>query len=422
MKKLFVVLLVFALGYGYGRWYAKGPVPVAASTKMDMPAPASKPKQRRVLYYHDPMHPSYKSDKPGIAPDCGMDLEPVYGDDDDAGDQHKTAEHRGHADDVYVRPDKQQLIGVEYGTVDFGPAFGIVRGAAKVQLDENNVVRVATKQDAWIDHIDVKLVGTHVKKNQQLLTLYNPQAYAAQQDFVVQAKAKMQKQATFDAGKFAAAKLRLQVLGFDDEAIDAIERSAMPQVKINLYSPIDGVVVAVNAVEKQKVMPDALYTIAKLNTVFVNADFPETDAAFIREGQTATLRVPSMPNRAFHGRVETILPQLDPNSRTLKARLTFDNADLSLRPEMFGTVEIRTGGANKLTVAQDAVLNSGLKQIVFVDKGDGYLEPRPVKLGTQFGNRVEVVSGLKRGERVVTSGNFLIDSEAQLRASAKRHD
>jgi membrane fusion protein, copper/silver efflux system len=420
MKKLLLVLLVFALGYGYGRWYAKGPVPVAASTKMDMPAPAAKPKQRRILYYHDPMHPSYKSDKPGIAPDCGMDLEPVYAD-DDAAYNHEVPEHHGHRDDVYVSPDKQQLIGVEYGTVDYGPAFGTVRGAAKVQLDENNVVRVATKQDAWIDHIDVKLVGTKVKKNQQLLTLYNPQAYSAQQDFVVLAKAKMLKQ-PYDAGKFAAAKLRLQVLGFDDEDIDAIERSAMPQVKINLYSPIDGVVVAVNAVEKQKVMPDALYTIAKLQTVFVNADFPETDAAFIREGQTATLRVPSMPNRSFRGRVETILPQLDANSRTLKARFIFDNADLALRPEMFGTVQIQTGGARKLTVVQDAVLNSGLKQIVFVDKGEGYLEPRPVKLGTQFGNRVEVLSGLKRGERVVTSGNFLIDSEAQLRASAHRHD
>src|SRR5690349_16168453 len=195
MKKLLLVLFVFALGYGYGRWYAKGPAPVAASTSSAVAAPV-KLKERKILYYHDPMHPAYKSDKPGIAPDCGMELEPVHADDDD--DQHEmketAAEHRSeHPDAVYVSKEKQQLIGVEYGTADYGPAFDTMRGAARVQMDENTIVRVATKQDAWIDHVDVKLVGTTVKKRQQLLTLYNPQAYAAQQEFVTQAKARMQK-------------------------------------------------------------------------------------------------------------------------------------------------------------------------------------------------------------------------------------
>ena len=423
MKRLLLVVLVFALVYGYGRWYAKGPASVAAATKVVAAAPAAAPKQRRIVYYHDPMHPSYKSDNPGIAPDCGMELEPVYADDDQHEMQETAAEHRGeHPDSIYISKDKQQLIGVEYGTVDYGPAFDTIRGAAKVQLDENTIVRVATKQDAWIDHVDVKLVGTAVKKNQQLLTLYNPQAYAAQSEFVTQAKLKMAKQPEFDQGRFAAAKLRLQVLGFTDEEIEAIERSRMPQFKLPLYSPVSGVVVGVNAVEKQKVMPDALYTIADLSTMWVTADFPETEASFLREGQMAMLRLPSMPNRVFNGRIDTILPQLDAVTRTVKARIVFDNKDLALKPEMLGTVEIKTGGAHKLTVPQEAVLNSGLKQIVFVDKGDGYLEQRAVKLGMQFGNRVEVLRGLKKGERVVTSGNFLIDSEAQLRASAGHHD
>jgi Cu(I)/Ag(I) efflux system membrane fusion protein len=399
---------------------------VAASTKSESAVAPVKSKQRRILYYHDPMHPAYKSDKPGIAPDCGMELEPVYAD-DDADEQHEMnesmAEHRSeHPNAVYVSQEKQQLIGVEFGAVEYGPAFDVIRGAAKVQLDENTIVRVATKQDAWIDHVDVKLVGTRVKKNQQLLTLYNPQAYAAQQEFLPQAKAKMANLPTFDQARYAAAKLRLQVLGFSDEDIDAIERTGMAQFKLNVYAPVNGVVVGVNAVEKQKVTPEALYTIADLSSIWVTADFPETEASFLREGQMATLHLPSMPNRTFHGRVDAVLPALDPVARTVKARITFDNKDLALKPEMIGTVEIKTGGAHKLTVPQEAVLNSGLKQIVFVDKGEGYLEPRPVKLGAQFGNRVEVVSGLKRSERVVTSGNFLIDSEAQLRASAGRHD
>lgn len=439
MKKLLLVLLVFALGYGYGRWYAKGPAAVAASTKPEAMASMDsshaigamakpKSKKRRILYYHDPMHPAYKSDKPGIAPDCGMELEPVYADgDDDADDRQPAAKSLGanqpqHQGDVYVSPDKRQLIGVEYGTVEYGPAFDTIRGAAKVQFDENTIVRVSTKQDAWIDHVDVKLVGTQVKKHQQLLTLFNPQAYAAQNDFVPLAKAKMANAPSFDQAGYAAAKLKLQVLGFSDEDINVIERSGMPQFKLAVYAPVSGVVVGVNAVEKQKVMPDALYTIADLSTIWVTADFPETEASFLREGQMAMLHLPSMPNRAFHGRVDAILPELDPVTRTVKARITFDNKDFALKPEMLGTVEIKTGGAHKVTVPQEAVLNSGLKQIVFVDKGDGYLEPRAVKLGMQFGNRVEVLSGLKRGERVVTSGNFLIDSEAQLRASAAHHD
>jgi Cu(I)/Ag(I) efflux system membrane fusion protein len=426
MKKLFIVLLVFALGYGYGRWYAKGPAPVAAATKAPAPTTAASAaiakKERKILYYHDPMHPAYKSDKPGIAPDCGMDLEPVYAD-DDSDDQHEmnetAAEHKAeHPGAIYVSEQKQQLIGVQFGTADYGPAFDTIRGAAKVQLDENTIVRVASKQDAWIDHVDVKLVGTTVKKNQQLLTLYNPQAYAAQQEFVTQAKAKMSKLPTFDQARFATAKLKLQVLGFNDEDIDAIERTGMAQFKLTVYSPVSGVVVGVNAVEKQKVMPDALYTIADLTNVWVTADFPETEASFLREGQMAMLHLASMPNRSFHGRVDAILPQLDPVTRTVIARITFDNKDLALKPEMLGTVEIKTGGSHKLTVPQEAVLNSGLRQIVFVDKGEGYLEQRAVKIGAQYGNRVEVLGGLKRGERVVTSGNFLIDSEAQLRASA----
>jgi Cu(I)/Ag(I) efflux system membrane fusion protein len=437
MKKLLLVLLVFALGYGYGRWYAKGPASVAAATKApdaahmnsDMNMSAAKAiakKERKILYYHDPMHPAYKSDKPGVAPDCGMDLEPVYAD-DDADARHEmtesAAEHRSeHPGAIYVSQQKQQLIGVEYGTVAYGPAFDTVRGAAKVQFDENTIVRVATKQDAWIDHVDVKLVGTTVKKNQQLLTLFNPQAYAAQKEFVPQAKARMANSPTFDQASYAAAKLKLQVLGFSDEDIEAIERSGMPQFKLGVYAPVSGVVVGVNAVEKQKVMPDALYTIADLTSIWVTADFPETEASFLREGQMAMLHLPSMPNRTFHGRVDAVLPQLDPVTRTVKARITFDNKDLALKPEMLGTVEIKTGGAHKLTVPEQAVLNSGLKQIVFVDKGEGYLEPRTVKIGAQYGNRVEVLNGLKRGEHVVTSGNFLIDSEAQLRDSAGRHD
>ena len=402
MKKLLLIVVVFVLGYGYGRWYAKGPVPVTASAKF----PA-----RKILYYRDPMDPAYKSDKPGKSPKCGMDLEPVYEDSEKPTQQPP-------ASSIFISPEKQQLIGVRYGVVEYGSAFETLRAPAKVELDENKVVRVATKLDGWVDTVDVNLVGTHVKYGQELLEIYNPQW---QQQYRALVKAKVFGASGWDDAKLAEAKLQLQLIGIDDDQIEMIESARRTNWKLGVYSPIDGVVIECNVVDKQKVTPGTLYTIADLSVVWVAADFLESDSASIRVGQTAALTFPLQPGRVFHGEVDSILPQLDPTTRTLKVRVQLANPDHALKPEMYGTVELRMSASRKLMVPQEAVLNSGLKQVVFVDRGNGYIEQRAVKLGKQFGDRVEIVDGLKAGERVATSGNFLIDSEAQLRAGAE-HD
>jgi RND family efflux transporter MFP subunit len=402
MKKLFLIAFVFVLGYGYGRWHARGPVPATASA--NLPA-------RRILYYQDPMHPAYKSDKPGKAPDCGMDLEPVY-----EGSEMST--EQPSASSIYISQDKQQLIGVRYDVAAYGSAFETLRAPAKVGLDENKVVRVATKLDGWVDTVDVNFVGTHVKYGQELLKIYNPQW---QQQFRALVKAKVFGASGQDDAKLAEAKLQLQLIGMDDDEIEMIESARQSNWKLGVYSPIDGVVIERNVVANQKVTPGTLYAIADLSSVWVTADFLESDSASIKVGQAATLTFPSLPGRVFHGKVDSILPQLDPTTRTVKVRMRLANPDYALKPEMYGTVELRTSATRRLMVPQEAVLNSGLKQVVFVDRGNGYLEQREVKLGKQFGDRLEILGGLKAGERIATSGNFLIDSEAQLRAGAE-HD
>jgi RND family efflux transporter MFP subunit len=381
MKKLFLIAFVFALGYGYGRWYAKGPLPVTASVG----SPA-----RKILYYQDPMHPAYKSDKPRKAPDCGMDLEPVY-------EGSEMSAEQTPASSIYISQDKQQLIGVQYDMAEYGSAFETLRAPAKIGLDENKVVRVATKLEGWVDTLDVNLVGTHVKYGQELLKIYNPQW---QQQYRALVKAKVIGASRQDDGKLAEAKLQLQLIGMNDDELEMIESARQSNWKLGVYSPIDGIVMERNVVAKQKVTPDTLYTIADLSSVWVTADFLESDSSSIRVGQAATLTLPSQSGKVFHGRIDSILPQLDPTTRTLKVRIRLANPDYALKPEMYGTVELRTSASRKLMVPQDAVLNSGLKQVVFVDCGNGYLEQRAVKLGKQFGDRVEIAGGLKAGERV----------------------
>jgi RND family efflux transporter MFP subunit len=173
-----------------------------------------------------------------------------------------------------------------------------------------------------------------------------------------------------------------------------------------------------NAFPRQRITPDTvLYTMADLGTVWVVADVFEYEAANVKLRQPATFTLAYLPGREFHGRVSYILPQVDPMTRTLKVRIELPNSEYLLKPEMYGSVELKTGGARRLTVAQSAVLNSGDKQVVFVDRGNGYFEPRLVKIGAQAGDRIEILAGLQPGERIVVSGNFLIDSESQLKAA-----
>ena len=414
MKKILVVLLI-AAAYLFGRY---------GTAVLHLPL-GSREKPRKIVYYIDPMHPWYKSSQPGVAPDCNMKLVPVY-----AGEQaqYEQKQPAGMAPGtVQITPEKQQLIGVEYGTAAYRGSVETIRAAAKVAIDETRMAKVHSKIDGWIDTVYADFAGKYVEKGQPLLTIYSPEALATQQEYLLALKAKMiladdpmqhHLAASHDT-MLAAARKRLELWDIGEAQIEQLEKTKEPIKNVTLYAPLSGFVTERNAFPRQRITADTvLYTIADLSTIWVIADVFEYEAARVHIGQAAVLTLPFLPGRTFDGRVSYILPQVDANTRTLKVRIQFDNPGNLLKPEMYGDVEFRTGGEQHLTVPQSAVLNSGLRQVVFVDRGNGYLEPRNVKTGRSFDDRIEILSGLKAGERIVTSGNFLIDSESQLTAAA----
>ena len=409
MKKLIVILAIaaaFAGGYGYGRWYGK-PVQAASTDK-------------KPLYYVDSMHPWYKSDKPGVAPDCGMKLTPVYD-----GEQARYEGHDLPPGTVQITPEKQQLIGVSYGTAEYEAASSSIRAAARVTLDETKIAKVQAKLEGWIDQVFVDFTGKLVRQGDPLLTIYSPEALATQQEFLLAMKAQhmlhdnpVHEMAGSTENLVAAAKKRLELWDISDAQIEQIGRTGETLKNLTMTSPISGFVMERNAYPKQRVNADtALYTVADLSTVWVIADVYEYESAGIRIGQGAALTLDYLPGRVFRGRVSYILPQVDPTTRTLKVRIEFENPGYALKPDMYGQVEFQMGGARRLVVPQAAVLNSGERQVVFVDRGNGYFEPRNVKIGAQTDGKVEILSGLTASERIVTSGNFLIDSESQLKSA-----
>jgi len=296
---------------------------------------------------------------------------------------------------------------------------------ARVTLDETKIAKVHSKLEGWIDQVFVDFTGKQVHQGDPLLTIYSPEALATQQEYLLAIKAQhvmhdnpVHEMAASTENLVSAAKKRLELWDVSDNQIEQIARTGEPIKNLTLDAPIAGFVMERNAYPKQRVTPETvLYTVADLSTVWVIADVFEYEAAAVRIGQAATLTLDYLPGRAFHGRVSYILPQVDAATRTLKVRIELENPGYALKPDMYGQVELRTGGARRLMAPASAVLNSGEHQVVFVDRGNGYFEPRPVQIGAQADGRVEILSGLKPGERIVTSGNFLIDSESQLKAA-----
>jgi RND family efflux transporter MFP subunit len=216
-----------------------------------------------------------------------------------------------------------------------------------------------------------------------------------------------------------AARRRLELWGLSAAQVRQIEETRKPITNITIHSPVSGYVTQKNAFTKQRITPETeLYTIVDLSSVWVMADVFENEAAQVRPGQRATITATAYPGRRFPAAVSYIQPQIDPQTRTLRVRLELANPDLLLKPDMYVDVDLLTGTKRHLTVPVNAVVNSGVRQTVFVDRGNGYLEPRQVEVGKQFDDQIEVLSGLRAGERIATSGTFLIDSESQLRSAA----
>ncbi len=397
--------LLFVFGFGYGRWYSTRPATAGA---------------RKVLYYVDSMHPWYKSDRPGIAPDCGMKLEAVY-----AGDPPPAiAAEAPPPDAMLIAPDRQQLMGLRYGQPEWTTEGQAIHASGRVTADETQVWRVHAKVEGWIEHVTADFTGRFVEKGQPLLTLYSPEMLASQQELLLALKARdlmrhssLAESAANSESLVEAARRRLELWDLSAEQVAAVERTGQPVKSIAVVAPASGYVTARGAFPGQKIAPETeLYTITDLARVWVMADVAESDAAVVRVGQSARISIPGAGTA--WAKISYLQPQLDPATRTLKARLEVPNPGLRLKPEMFVDVDLSLAGARRLTVPADAVLDSGTAKTVFLDRGNGYFEPRPVETGERTGDRVEIVKGLAPSDRIVVSGAFLLNSESQIRPAA----
>lgn len=405
-----LVAIGFAGGFGYGRWY--GP---RAEKPMEMAVAKAKG-------YHCPMHPNYHSDKPGDCPICGMKLVP----DEGTGAAVENEAAPMPAGTIRVSPEKQQLIGVKFGQATAGSGVHSFRSAGQVAMDETRFTKVQTRIDGWIERVYVDFTGKFVEKGQALLTMYSPEMLASQREYLLALRSReILKDNPLREGKqqidslVEAARKRLELFSLTDGQIEEITRSQQPLTNITIYSPISGYVMMRNAFPKQRITPETeLYTVVDLSKVWIIADVFENEASMIRVGMPVRVRVSYGAGKTFGGRVSYIQPQVDAMTRTLKVRIEAENPAMALRPEMFVDVEFDVAMAARMTVPAEAVLDTGLRKTVFVDRGNGYLEPRQVETGERIGDRIEITKGISVSDRIVISGNFLIDSESQLKGPA----
>lgn len=325
-----------------------------------------------------------------------------------------------------ISPEKQQLIGVQYGTVEYESSAKTIRAVGKAAFDETKIVRINPKIEGWIENVYVDFTGKLVQKGQPLLTLYSPDLVQTQEEYLLALKGQKQlgespfgEAANFSNSLVQSARRRLQLWDITDEQIAELEKRGTPSRTMTLYAPAGGFVMTRNAFPRQRVMPDTeLYQLADLSNIWIVADIYEFEAADIKLGQPATVTLSSYPGREFNGKITYIYPQVDNTTRTLKVRVELANRNFLLKPDMYADVTIKINYGSRLVVPQEAVMDSGSEQLVYVSLGNGYFEPRKVQLGGKVENKYLVLAGLKAGENVVTSGNFLIDSESRLKSAA----
>jgi len=399
---LLAVLLGFLLGHSYTQ------------------RQASASNARRVLYYVDPMHPSYKSDKPGIAPDCGMKLVPVYS--DEAGSTGAAASPQAGAGVVRIDPDRQRLFGIRVATVEKASGTRALRVPGRVTADETRIYRINAGVDGFVRETHEDAVGTHVKKDQQLASIYSPEFLSAMGAYLSLSDSRSHASKSIPAGTedLSAAQNwtnRLRTLGISDAQIRELDETRKAAEYVYVVSPVDGFILARNISPGEKFDKQMeFYRIADLSHVWITADLFENESQNFDPRSVARITLPDQKT-SFSAHISKILPEIDSSTRTLKLRLEAENGNFALRPGMFVDVDLTIQAPPKLSVPADAVLDSGLSKHVFVEHGDGIFEARQVDTGEQFGDRVQILSGLAEGDRVVASGTFLLDSESRMRSS-----
>jgi len=324
---------------------------------------------------------------------------------------------------VQITPERQQLIGVRIGAVEMKPLEKIIRTVGRIDYDEKRIATVSPKIGGWIEDLYVDFTGRYVKQGEPLLTIFSPELVSTQEEYLIALRARKDlikspfpEVAASGNSLAESAKRRLKLWDISDDQIKALEESGQAKKTLTLHSPFSGFVLEKMAYKGMSVMPGmALFKLADLSAVWLYADIYEYELPFIRLGQQASIQLSYLPGEIFTGKAIYIYPSLNPETRTARVRFEFPNPHGKLKPEMYANVEIKVHLGQKLAVPEGAIIDTGLRQMAIVDKGSGYFEPREVKIGAKVDNYYEVIKGLKKGERVVTSANFLIDSESRFK-------
>jgi Cu(I)/Ag(I) efflux system membrane fusion protein len=362
-------------------------------------------KERKILYWVAPMDPNYQRDGPGKSP-MGMDLIPVYDESDEVTDDGPV---------VKVSPAVVNNLGVRTAVVERGRLWRKIDTVGYVDFDESKVSHVHLRTDGWIENLAVKSEGDRVKKGQRLFDVYSPTLVNAMDEY-------LQSLSSNSKRLIRASNDRLLALGISKSQIKQLTRSGKVLQTVSIYATQDGIVATLKVREGMYVKPAMeVLSLADLSQVWLLAEVFESQSNWVKVGQSADVKLSFVPGREWQGKVEYIYPRLDPKTRTLKVRVRFDNPDEILKPNMFANVSIYGGAKNNvLNIPREALIRTGLQERVILDKGKGRYVQRRVVAGMETGDWVEIVEGLDEGDQVVVSGQFLIDSEASLKASLMR--
>ncbi|MBR7780331.1 efflux RND transporter periplasmic adaptor subunit [Undibacterium rugosum] len=411
-KKIILILAIVGLstisGYGlYELGIQQGmkinaPIPGRAAAAMPKGAGSDK----KILYWHDPMVPGQKFDKPGKSPFMDMQLVPVYADGDK--DEGK----------VSISARVQQNLGIRTAEVSQGSLNSAVAAVGSVAYNERDVALVQARSNGFVEKLYVRAPLDPVRKGQPLAELYVPDWVAAQEEYLTV----WHMQTSGIDGLLDGARQRMRLVGMSDEQIRMVEASGKVHPRITITAPSSGVITELVVREGMTVMSGApLFRINGLTTIWVNADIPENLSAQVRPGNPVEARTPSLPGTVFKGKVSAILPQVDQATRTLKARIELGNPSGQLVPGMFASLNFNSAAhKDTLLVPSEAVISTGTRSVVMVAQGDGKFLAVDVEIGSEANGQTEIRKGLEAGQKVVISGQFLIDSEASLKGNATR--
>ena len=391
---LAVLITALLLGIVVGRWSA---------SDRDMTPRGTDTAQRDILYWVAPMDPNYRRDEAGKSP-MGMDLVAVYADDID---QLPGA--------VKIDPTVVNNLGVRTAMVEGGVLSRRIDTVGYVGYDEDTLQHVHTRVDGWIEKLATKATGDPVKKGQLLFELYSPTLVNAQQEYLAALRSK-------NSVLRSASKDRLNALGVTASEVARLEKERTPSQRVRVYAQADGVIAHLGVREGIFVTPATeVMSVARLDRVWVLAEVFERQAAWVQPGQRADVELDYVPGRRWQGTVDYVYPELDPETRTLKVRIRFENEGEVLRPNMFARVALYGGETEELVhVPREAVIRGGSMNRVVLALGEGRFRAQPVELGIESGDRVAINKGLAVGDYVVTSGQFLIDSESNIDAALSR--